>query len=106
MGPRISWGTFCQLAKLWAGHDARSTKATRFLIACGRFDGSAHASVRVPVQRVPISNWLNPAPRRHWNEPTIRMIRRVFPMYDPTINGLTEAVDVLRGTRPNRTLVN
>jgi uncharacterized protein with von Willebrand factor type A (vWA) domain len=53
-------------------------------------------------QRVPNSIWLNPEPRRGWNEPTIRLIRRVFPMYELTIDGLTEAVDVLRGTRPNR----
>ncbi|HEX5445050.1 MAG TPA: VWA domain-containing protein [Pirellulales bacterium] len=53
-------------------------------------------------QRVPNSIWLNPEPRGRWNEPTIRLIRRVFPMYELTIDGLTEAVDVLRGTRPNR----
>ena len=53
-------------------------------------------------QRVPNSIWLNPEPRGHWNETTIRLIRRVFPMYELTIDGLTEAVDVLRGTRPNR----
>jgi hypothetical protein len=57
-------------------------------------------------QRVSNSIWLNPEPRRHWNEPTIRMIRRVFPMYELTLDGLTEAVDVLRGTRPNRPAVN
>jgi uncharacterized protein with von Willebrand factor type A (vWA) domain len=53
-------------------------------------------------QRVPNSVWLNPEPCRRWDEPTIRIIRRVFPMYELTIDGLTEAVDVLRGTRPNR----
>jgi uncharacterized protein with von Willebrand factor type A (vWA) domain len=53
-------------------------------------------------QRVPNSIWLNPEPRRSWNEPTIRLIRRVFPMFELTIDGLTEAIDVLRGTRPNR----
>jgi uncharacterized protein with von Willebrand factor type A (vWA) domain len=53
-------------------------------------------------ERVPNSVWLNPEPRGRWNEPTIRMIRHVFPMYELTIDGLTEAVDVLRGTRPNR----
>ena len=53
-------------------------------------------------RRVPNSVWLNPEPRDHWNAPTIRIIRRVFPMYELSINGLTEAVDVLRGTRPNR----
>ena len=53
-------------------------------------------------ERVPNSIWLNPESRSRWNEPTIRTIRRVFPMYELTIDGLTEAVDVLRGTRPNR----
>jgi uncharacterized protein with von Willebrand factor type A (vWA) domain len=57
-------------------------------------------------QRVPNSIWLNPEPRVRWKEPTIRMIRRVFPMYELTIDGLTEAVDVLRGTRPNRPAAN
>ncbi|MGD9646686.1 MAG: VWA domain-containing protein [Pirellulales bacterium] len=53
-------------------------------------------------QRVPNSLWLNPEPRRHWNEPSIRLIRRVYPMFELSIDGLTEAVDVLRGARPNR----
>ena len=53
-------------------------------------------------QRVPNSVWLNPEPLVRWNEPTIRLIRGVFPMYELTLDGLTEAVDVLRGTRPNR----
>ncbi|MGD9720005.1 MAG: VWA domain-containing protein [Pirellulales bacterium] len=57
-------------------------------------------------QRVPNSIWLNPESRGHWNEPTIRMVRGVFPMYELTIDGLTEAVDVLRGARPNRTSSN
>lgn len=52
-------------------------------------------------QRVPNSVWLNPEPRSYWNEPTIRLIRGVFPMYQFTLDGLTEAVDVLRGVRPN-----
>ncbi len=53
-------------------------------------------------QRVPNSVWLNPESRRRWNEPTIRLIHTVFPMFELTIDGLTEAIDVLRGTRPNR----
>jgi uncharacterized protein with von Willebrand factor type A (vWA) domain len=57
-------------------------------------------------QRVPNSIWLNPEPHDRWNEPSIRLIRRVFPMYELTIDGLTEAVDVLRGTRPNRPSAN
>ncbi|MBX9792638.1 MAG: VWA domain-containing protein [Pirellulales bacterium] len=53
-------------------------------------------------QRVPNSLWLNPESRHHWHEPTIRLIHRVFPMFELSIDGLTEAVDVLRGSRPNR----
>lgn len=53
-------------------------------------------------ERVPNSVWLNPEPTLRWNEPTIRLVRGVFPMFELTLDGLTEAVDVLRGTRPNR----
>ncbi len=53
-------------------------------------------------QRVPNSLWLNPEPQRRWMEPTIRMIRSVFPMYELTLDGITAAVDVLRGARPNK----
>lgn len=53
-------------------------------------------------QRVPNSVWLNPEAMRHWIAPSVRLIRGVFPMFPLTIDGLTEAVDVLRGTRPNR----
>jgi hypothetical protein len=52
--------------------------------------------------RVPNSVWLNPEPRIQWNAPTIHFIHQVFPMFELTIDGLTQAVDVLRGTRPNR----
>ncbi len=53
-------------------------------------------------QRVPNSIWLNPEPRIRWNAATIQIVRRVFPMFELSIDGLTEAVDVLRGVRPNR----
>jgi uncharacterized protein with von Willebrand factor type A (vWA) domain len=53
-------------------------------------------------QRVPNSVWLNPEPRARWNAPTISLIHHVFPMFELTVDGLTEAVDVLRGARPNR----
>ena len=52
--------------------------------------------------RCPKSVWLNPEPKRIWNAPTIRMIRSVFPMFPLTIDGLTDAVDVLRGVKPNK----
>lgn len=55
-------------------------------------------------ERCPSSVWLNPEPRKIWNAPTIHIIRQVFPMYPLTIDGLTEAIDVLRGLRPNRAL--
>src|SRR5262245_39121410 len=43
-------------------------------------------------RKVPNSVWLNPEPSRRWSEPSIRMIRTIFPMYELTIDGLTEAV--------------
>ena len=56
-------------------------------------------------QRVPNSVWLNPLTRKHWAAPSIQLIHLLFPMFELSIDGLTEAVDVLRGTRPNRPLL-
>lgn len=53
-------------------------------------------------ERVPNSIWLNPESRSRWNAPTIQLIHTVFPMFELTLDGLTEAIDVLRGARPNR----
>jgi uncharacterized protein with von Willebrand factor type A (vWA) domain len=50
---------------------------------------------------VPSSVWLNPEPRRIWSADSVRLVRQIFPMYELTLDGLTEAVDVLRGARPN-----
>jgi len=55
-------------------------------------------------QRCPQSVWLNPEPARIWHATTIDLVRRVFPMFPLTLDGLGEAVDVLRGSRPNRPL--
>ncbi len=53
-------------------------------------------------ERVPNSVWLNPEPKPVWDAPSARLIRRLFPMFRLTVEGLTEAVDVLRGARPNQ----
>jgi len=55
-------------------------------------------------ERCPQSVWLNPEPRRVWRAPSIRLVREVFPMYELTLDGLDEAVDVLCGRRAPRTL--
>ena len=48
----------------------------------------------------PQSVWLNPEPQRGWFQTTIDVVRRVFPMYPLTLEGLGEAVDQLtRGGR-------
>jgi len=39
--------------------------------------------------------WLNPEPKPLWNHSTIRAIKRIFPMFPLTINGLENAVDSL-----------
>lgn len=36
--------------------------------------------------------WLNPESPNYWNEPTVLMIRKIFPMYELTIDGLQKAV--------------
>ncbi len=32
--------------------------------------------------------WVNPMPERHWDRPSISLIRQVFPMYELTLEGL------------------
>ena len=51
--------------------------------------------------RSPRSVWINPEPRRIWRAPSINLIRQVFPMFELTLDGLAEAVDVLAGRRAN-----
>ncbi|MEL6547479.1 MAG: VWA domain-containing protein, partial [Myxococcota bacterium] len=53
-------------------------------------------------QRVPNSIWLNPEPTRLWHADTIALVHSVFPMFELTLDGLSAAVDVLRGAKPNR----
>lgn len=50
----------------------------------------------------PASVWLNPENRNVWHADSIMMIRHLFPMFPLTLEGLTDAVDTLRGQRPNR----
>ncbi len=39
--------------------------------------------------------WLNPESPNYWSEPTVLMIRKIFPMYELTIEGLQKAVKKL-----------
>ncbi|TVR05245.1 MAG: VWA domain-containing protein [Deltaproteobacteria bacterium] len=50
-------------------------------------------------ERTPRSVWLNPESPRIWDAPSIRMVRSVYPMFPLTLDGLRDAVDVLRGVR-------
>ncbi len=86
-----AWMAPSELTHNWGGIDFGRRDATAGLTWLERIR-----------QRVPNSVWLNPEPHGRWNEPSIRLIRRVYPMFELTIDGLTEAVDMLRGTRPNR----
>jgi hypothetical protein len=52
-------------------------------------------------QRIPHSVWMNPMQASYWNAPTIAHARSVFPMFHLSVDGLTEAIDVLRGARRN-----
>ncbi len=49
--------------------------------------------------RVKTSAWLNPEPKRIWTAPSIKLVGSVFPMFELTLDGLTSAVDHLRGAR-------
>ena len=49
-------------------------------------------------ERCPNSVWVNPEPERSWKTgESIRMVRQLYPMYQLSIDGITEAVDALRG---------
>ena len=51
-------------------------------------------------KRMPKSIWLNPEPEKYWGSAkSIRLVKDVFPMYELTVDGLTEAVDYLRGAK-------
>ncbi|MFT6399875.1 MAG: hypothetical protein ACJAYU_004645 [Bradymonadia bacterium] len=50
-------------------------------------------------KKAPKSVWMNPEPRRIWNAPSIRVVRGTLPMYELTLEGLDDAVDVLRGAK-------
>jgi uncharacterized protein with von Willebrand factor type A (vWA) domain len=39
--------------------------------------------------------WLNPEAPHYWNEPTVTMIRKIFPMFELTVEGLQQAVKKL-----------
>ncbi len=47
-------------------------------------------------QRCPSSVWLNPDPRRFWDHPTVSAIGGLFPMHELSVDGLRDAVSVLR----------
>jgi uncharacterized protein len=36
--------------------------------------------------------WLNPMPERHWDRPSIALVRTIFPMYELTLEGLDHGV--------------
>jgi uncharacterized protein len=46
--------------------------------------------------------WLNPESRAVWEAPSVRLVRSLFPMFPLTLDGLTEAVDHLRGVRKQK----
>jgi len=46
-------------------------------------------------QHFPYSVWLNPTPKSFWNHVTVDAIRKIFPMFELTLDGLKEAVSAL-----------
>ena len=50
-------------------------------------------------QKCPKSVWLNPEPPRIWDSESIYLVRQVFSMYPFTLDGLSEAIDDLKGLR-------
>lgn len=73
-------------------------------------EGSIHVEERSTIpsyqrlqfirQIFPYSVWLNPKDSRHWPYVyTINIIRKIFPMFELTLDGLEKAVDYLMGKR-------
>ncbi len=52
--------------------------------------------------RCPNSIWLNPEGQNIWHAESVQIVRHVFPMFHMTLDGLSEAVDTLRGARANQ----
>jgi uncharacterized protein with von Willebrand factor type A (vWA) domain len=51
------------------------------------------------AEHYPSAAWLNPEPTNSWWQTTIEVVRRVFPMYPLTLEGLGEAVGSLTRAR-------
>ena len=47
-------------------------------------------------ERYPKHAWLNPEPEKYWHGETLHQIRKIFPMHCLTLDGLEEAISVLR----------
>ena len=46
------------------------------------------------------SVWINPDPSAHWDDfRTVRVVRRLFPMFELSVDGVTDAVKALVGAR-------
>ncbi len=50
-------------------------------------------------RRFPDSVWLNPVAEQWWNAPSCEMVRRIFPMFPLTLQGLGQAISDLRSGR-------
>jgi uncharacterized protein with von Willebrand factor type A (vWA) domain len=50
-------------------------------------------------EHYPASCWLNPEPPSSWWQTTVDVIRKVFPMYPLTLEGLSDAVGQLTKAR-------
>ena len=47
-------------------------------------------------ERYPKHAWLNPEPEKYWHGETLNQIRKIFPMHCLTLDGLEEAISILR----------
>lgn len=47
-------------------------------------------------RRCPSSVWLNPDPQKWWDHPTVSAVGQIIPMHELTVDGLRDAVGILR----------
>ncbi len=79
-----------ELLEPHGGIDPRQTTATPGIVWLQRIAGHFERAV-----------WINPEDTPYWNgSHTARIIRRLFPMYHLSVDGLTQALQALVGSRP------
>ena len=81
-----------ELLDAYGGIDPRVTTETPGVVWLQRIAGHFERAV-----------WINPEPPKAWDRwQTTRVVRRLFPMFPLTVDGVTDAMRALVGSRAER----